>query len=428
MARGVAVLSGGTALGQGVAALASPFLTRIYDASQFGHLAVYSAFLSFLIVVASLRYEMAILLPSDDDAAAGVLRLALGLVCPVTLLTALGVWIVSRTGYAAVKMAGLRPYLWVLPLSLLGAGFYQALLYWSLRKGAYRDVAGTKVTQAVGQTATQLTAGILGLGTLGLLIGDAVGRSAGLWALARRAWKQSKDHFRAVTWTDARQAAVRYRRFPLISSWSALVNTAGLQVPVLLLASHFTPQVVGWYGLVDRIMSVPIGLVGQGASQVYMREAARLASEDLPALRRLFWRYVRRLLLPALAFGAGAAAVGPYVFSFVFGARWFEAGVYARLLAASLTASFTVWPLTATLVILERQDLQLYWDVGRLILIGGALELSFALHAGPRGTVFALGLAMTVAYLVNLWMGHAAIGAAIRRPRTRSAVNGEEGA
>lgn len=426
MVRGVVVLSGGTALGQGVAALASPFLTRMYDASQFGHLAVYSAILSFLLVVSSLRYEVAILLPEEDGTAANILWLALCIVLPFTLLTGLGAWAVSQTAYAETKISGLRPYLWVLPLSLLGAGLYQVFLYWSLRKGAYQDVARTKVTQAAGQAVTQLAAGAFGMGTLGLLIGDAVGRSAGLWALASRAWKRSREHFLAATRRDARLAAARYRRFPLISSWSALVNTAGLQVPVLLLASHFTSQVVGWYGLVDRIMAVPIALVGQGASQVYMREAARLASEDPRALRRLYWRCARRLLFPALAVGAVAAVAGPYLFSIVFGARWSEAGIYARLLAASTAASFIAWPLNTTLVILERQDIQLYWDVGRLLLIAGAMELSFLRHANPRGTVFALGLAMAAAYLVNLWMGHAAIGAAIRRCSARQAMTEPE--
>ena len=66
-ARNVAVLAGGTALGQGLAVLASPLLTRLYTPSGFGVLAAYTSIFSILLVVVALRYELAIPLPEDDE-------------------------------------------------------------------------------------------------------------------------------------------------------------------------------------------------------------------------------------------------------------------------------------------------------------------------------------------------------------------------
>lgn len=80
LARSVAVLAGGTALGQGLAVLASPFLTRLCTPSGFGVLSAYTAIFSILVVVASLRYELAIPLPEDDETAANLLVLS-GLIC-----------------------------------------------------------------------------------------------------------------------------------------------------------------------------------------------------------------------------------------------------------------------------------------------------------------------------------------------------------
>lgn len=44
-ARNVAVLAGGTAVGQAIVVLASPILTRLYTPEDFGVLAVYTSFL-----------------------------------------------------------------------------------------------------------------------------------------------------------------------------------------------------------------------------------------------------------------------------------------------------------------------------------------------------------------------------------------------
>ncbi len=55
-------------------------------------------------------------------------------------------------------------------------------------------------------------------------------------------------------------------------------------------------------------------------------------------------------------------------------------------------------PLSKTLTILERQDLQLAWDAGRLVLVVGSLVVSRALAAPEWAAVAAYGAAMLAAY------------------------------
>jgi hypothetical protein len=56
----VAVLAGGTALGQAINVLASPILTRLYRPEEVGLLGLYTAFIGIASVGAALRYETAI--------------------------------------------------------------------------------------------------------------------------------------------------------------------------------------------------------------------------------------------------------------------------------------------------------------------------------------------------------------------------------
>ncbi|HOX23097.1 MAG TPA: hypothetical protein PLL10_06490, partial [Elusimicrobiales bacterium] len=76
-ARGVAVLAGGTAIGQGLVLALSPVVSRLYTPDDFGTLAVYASFLGIATVIVSLRYEIAIPLPEDDKVAANLLGLSL---------------------------------------------------------------------------------------------------------------------------------------------------------------------------------------------------------------------------------------------------------------------------------------------------------------------------------------------------------------
>ena len=178
-ARNASVLAGGTALSQALAVVAAPVLTRLYPVTDFGYFQVYMSFMAFGALAVTLRYEQAIFLPDREDVAANVFVVAL---CTVAMMSGvfagLG-WFVHHYGFLPKNAEGLRPYLWILPVSICGAGIYQTLSVWALRHKAYRQVSGTKIAQVASQLATQTTIGFLYSSPLGLLLGDALGAGDG---------------------------------------------------------------------------------------------------------------------------------------------------------------------------------------------------------------------------------------------------------
>ena len=62
-----AKLVGGTAGVQAIVFFTLPILTRMYSVSDFGLQALYMSIASLLIIVVTGRYELAILLPKDDE-------------------------------------------------------------------------------------------------------------------------------------------------------------------------------------------------------------------------------------------------------------------------------------------------------------------------------------------------------------------------
>src|SRR5262245_57367214 len=162
--RSVLTLASGTAMAQLLLALAMPVLTRLYTPTDYGTLAVYSSTLTVLLVVASLRYEVAIPLPRDEPTAASLLVLTFALLGGMATLLSLLVWAWGDAFVATLKVPALRPYLWLVPVGFLGAGTYQTLSYWAIRRSAFTRIARTKLSQGVGQVASQVALGIARVG------------------------------------------------------------------------------------------------------------------------------------------------------------------------------------------------------------------------------------------------------------------------
>ena len=62
----------GTAIAQSIPFVLQPFLRRIYSPEDFGAISVFLSILAVISIVSSLRYEVAMLLPKEDEDAANI--------------------------------------------------------------------------------------------------------------------------------------------------------------------------------------------------------------------------------------------------------------------------------------------------------------------------------------------------------------------
>jgi O-antigen/teichoic acid export membrane protein len=401
-ARSVTVLAGGTAIGQGLVVLASPLLTRLYSPNDFGVLAVYISILGILAVIASLRYEMSIPLPENDEAAANLLILCLTIVLGISLLTLFGVWFLNDQIVAWTKVTALRQYLWLLPVSILGVGSYQIFNYWAIRKQAFSQIARTKLNQSLALVITQVSFGVLGLGAIGLLLGQLLGNVTGTTTLASLAWQNTRKALKTVSLTSVFHVANRYKRFPLLSSGSALLDSLGSQLPTLFLSALYAPQVAGLLALGQRVVGLPAHLVGSSVAQVYLGESARMAQDSPEKLSRLFWRTLKGQLVIGLPLILLLALPAPWTFPLVFGKDWTEAGLYVQVLSPMFLLAFVSSPLGVTLDVLERQDLHILREITKVFLVIGAMLLSKTIDNEPLTAISLLGIASSIAYIFNL--------------------------
>jgi O-antigen/teichoic acid export membrane protein len=77
----------GTVLSQVITVVAAPFLSRLYNGEQFGVLALYMSISSLFILVAAARYEVAIVLPDEENKAHNLVALSLFIITAMTVLS-----------------------------------------------------------------------------------------------------------------------------------------------------------------------------------------------------------------------------------------------------------------------------------------------------------------------------------------------------
>ena len=398
--KNVVILAGGTAFGYAVALLASPILTRLYLPEAFGTLAVYVALVGIFGNVISLRYPLAIPLPVEENDAFALLIISL----VVTFFLSLFVFLlVILFGAHIVKISGLEGlsgFLWLVPFGVFGMGLYQSFNYWAIRTADFNKISKTKIIQSSGMVAIQLLFGILKPGALGLIAGDVFGRVGGSGNLAIHAFAGKRKVLAGFSVQHLLYLVRRYKRFPLISSGSAFLNGAGLYITPILLASLYGVKVAGLFALSQRIVGLPMVLAGQSVSQVFLGEFAKRKYSDRETLLQLY----QSMAIKLLAFGVIPIVLlsflGPFGFSKIFGFEWAEAGTYTQILAVMFLAQFVVVPLSQTLNVLEKQNIQIWWDLSRLLLVCLSLYTAYFFEFSPRVSVAMYGFAMLLSYMV----------------------------
>ncbi|UEM04954.1 oligosaccharide flippase family protein [Skermanella rosea] len=365
--KNIAVLASGTAMAQVLTVLAYPILMRLFTPDQFGLFALFGALNMTFVVVASGRYELAIVMAKSETEAANILALSLGIVVAVSIASGLAVWafgdpLLDLLGYQ--ELSGL---LWFLPLLILTNTAAAVLAVWATRHKQYKRISMSTISRSFGVAAAQMAAGLVGMGVdglvLGLIFGTAMGALIIAWQIIRHDLPSLR---RMVTRQRMKQLAVKHRDFPLYSMPQALLSSTTITVPSILLTALFSPYVAGLYWFTYRLFEMPITLLGDAVRRVFYQRAAEMfhKGEDLSALfLRTTGGLAAMVALPVLVM----IALGPWLYAFAFGEAWRDAGYFAQWIVVWWAMRFISLPALMLVPVLNLQRRFLILEVLTLI-------------------------------------------------------------
>lgn len=394
--RSVGQLVGGTAIAQLIMVVALPVLTRLYSPSEFSILAVYAALLAILTSVASLRLELAIPIPEEEEVAASLLVLALCFSIAFSAAISAPILLFPHKIARALNVPDFAPHLWMVPLGVWVTSSYLAVQYWSTRKKKFPRIARTRVAQAVSGMGTQAGAGLFSLGAFGLLLGHMLSGAAGIASLARDAWKNDKSSFQSVSPRKMVRALRDYSKFPKYSAPEALASTAGSQLPVILVASIAIGPEAGFLMLATRAMGAPLRLIGLSVAQVYLSRAPEeLRQGTLRDFTALTFRSLLRAGVGPILF---AGIVAQPVFALVFGEEWRRTGEIVAWMTPWCILQFVASPVSTVMQVRMRQGSMLALTTTGLAVRVGAILVAAAI--APEYVVESYALAAGIYYLI----------------------------
>ena len=282
---GVLTLVAGTAGAQALTLLASPILTRLYSPASFGEFTYMFSMAAVIGSVASFGFELAIPLAGKVSDAQKLLRMAMGTATGTAILTALVVIFFPKALSQAANFNVMPWALWV-PFLVLFTAWFTVLSQATLRQRGYNAIATRTLTQNVGTVGGQLLLATVTRTAAGLLTGQVFGRLFGIVSLARKNMGLIRRSGRG----GYRETLRAYWRFPIVFAPTAVFNTLGLQLPLILLSAWFGIEDAGFLGVAQRITMIPLSLIGIAVGQVFTGELTARLRANHRDNRRLYLR------------------------------------------------------------------------------------------------------------------------------------------
>lgn len=398
-ARNVITLASGTAAAQALTILAAPVLTRLYRPEDYGVLALWSAVGGIGALLASGKYEGAILLPKEDAEAVSLVYLSVGLTGAFALAMLIAVIVAGPAIARLFDSPELAPWLLLLPVMLIVTNLGQSLSAWANRRQAYRMLAASRISTAVAGTGLNLLLGFAGAGAAGLIGGVLVGQVVGLTVLAWQFWR--RDRCGTTTLAAMKAQAWRYRDFPRFTVWADLINLGSTQLIALMLPRMFGLAVLGAYAMSQRVIAVPFTLIGSAVAEVFRGRASRDYTEQ-GNCREIFDQTLKRLTLLGMVPFALIVIAAPSLFAVVFGEQWRMAGTIAQIMSVMYALKFVVSPLSHTFFLAGRQREDLLVHMWMLFSSMAALWAGHRLFGTIQASLLSFSLNFSSIYVYTL--------------------------
>jgi O-antigen/teichoic acid export membrane protein len=362
--KNIFTLATGSIIAQGIAVLITPFITRIYAPEMIGTAAVFVSVVSVITVISCLRYELSILLPELDSEAVNLLGICFISIFLISTAVVFTFMIFNEFNLYIFSNPQLNDYVLYFFIAISAEGIFLALNYWETRKKNYGLLSLVRIIRSITTNFGKIVAGIAGFASsYSLIIWTIIGTVLSLAVFFVNIFRNEKKYvFRDIKISMLKKMMIRYKRFPLYSSWSGVFNIISWQAPIWIISYFFNAKIVGFFALGHTVLTQPMKMFGSAISQVFFQrisEEKKNRQYVKETVREVFQRLVSFGIYPICIL----VIVGKEVFSVIFGLNWSEAGLYSQYLAIFMFFQFISSPISSLFSVFEIQNEELVFNI-----------------------------------------------------------------
>ena len=363
--KNVLTLMTGTTIAQAIPIAITPILTRLYTPDDFGVFALFLAITAIAGAVSNAQYEQAIVLPKKVEDSFNLVALGILIAILFSVLLLIVVFFFNNSIAVLLGNEQIASFLYLVPLSTLLVGIYNSLNFFNIRKKEFKNIANSQITRSGSLGISQILIGLIALGPIGLILGQIVSYFSGNTMLFKTLKNNYKQGY--ISKEKMKQQARVYKKFPLYSLPGILLNSINLNIVNFLISSFFSITTLGFYSLTQRIIGIPSRVIGSSIGQVYLQEASQSYLQK-GNTQQIFIMTLKKLVILTLPIFLVLYFISEPAFAFVFGEEWQISGAYAKILIPLAAIGFINNPLTLTLIIHQKQQFLLIYNLYVLIV------------------------------------------------------------
>lgn len=403
--RNAGTLMSGTVFAQGISVFTAPVLYRIYDKVDYGTLGLYIAISGVIGVFSTMQYSAAILLEKNEEDAKQVIWLNRIINICVALLA--GVIILLGADIIAHYLNNPNITMWLIlvPISIFFGGQNAIFRVWANRKKEYKILTFNTILIAILIPCISIPVGLYNNGPLGLFLGLLSSHVIPPIILFFHFSKKDNLGFSILDITKVKQLSNKYIQFPKYTLPSEFINRFSNHLPVFMLSTFVGAETVGVYNLAVRMLGLPITFISSAIGEVF-RQKASVDYNKYGNCKSFFIKTLKSLLLISILPFTILVIFGPDLFAIVFGEKWKQAGIFARILSIMFLANLITSPLTFLYFIANKQREDFILHIWMLISTIGAFLLGNYVWGTTNAILLCYSINFTIIYMIYLFRSY----------------------
>lgn len=380
----------------------APIMSRIYPPESYGTFAVYTAIIGNIGAFSLLNYNIAFLIPKDEEKFHNLLRITFALTLIFSALVFITTILFSYKIIELFNLKNIGSFIYLLGPVLLLAGTGAILGQWLTRLKEFKKITVVNSSTNLVTRILTISLGYFSKGNVyGFIIGDFLGKAlTDLLLLNRQLWITIKSLIVKFKLNEVINTAKEFKKYPLFVLPGEYINMFSGQMPIYLISIYFGNKELGYFAFASSMLGMPMGLLAGAVRPVFFQKATSVYNEDNKRLGEITSDLFKYLFVIGIIPFSVLTVFGDVIFAFVFGSQWTQAGIFAGILGYYYIFQLISSPISSILWVLKKEKafflFQVFLFFTRLI----SLSIGIFIFNNLITTLILFSIANTLNYLL----------------------------
>jgi lipopolysaccharide exporter len=381
----------------------TPFIARIYGPESYGVFALFLAVASNLAPLATFQYPSGYVAAINEKEFYQIVKITFWVLLITTASYVLVIYFCGNYLIETFRVTELKPFIFWMPIYFFLMGLDYILLGWNIRLKEFKRGAIGKIASTIISKGFTVVMGLLVVpSALGIIIGNLlnypVDSMAKLGSVARSGLKHILE---PTPWIELKKTFLKFKNYPLYLTPGLFITNLSSQLPVYYFSMTFTHATVGLFALANSMVNIPLSLIVNSSTTVFLQKAAETIQHSGSDLKNLVRSLHKKLFYISFFPICLLAFTSEWIFKVVFGSEWAQSGIFASFLCISAVFNVSYGPLSVLFRLLHKERINFALNILSMGLKFSGLWIGYYFD-NILLSVMCFSIASSLSYLIGL--------------------------